>query len=204
MRIKRLLGIVVVTIMLCTICVLEVKANDGPVLEFGNAVFYPDTDIVGTRESYKDVYDVIFDNASEEDLEILRRCVYWEAGCCGNRECILATTCVILNRVLSEKWKGNTIKDIVYAKGQFAVKGYLWKGEPNAITDACIKEVRDNGPMVIIDKLEEVGYDFPPTAYDCFATKKQSMAHSHLWFGALNKSGNPKKGQGHWLGISKN
>jgi len=147
-------------------------------------------------------YAEVFANMTEEDYDLLARCVMCEAGY-SNTICMEGTVCVILNRVIAEKWKGNTVKDIVNARGQFVTKSKFYKVTPNVLVYTAIDSVKRHGAKVIRDELAAQGWDFGATEYDCFATKKQSMARNHIWVGLRNENGKPIKGQGHWLGIKK-
>jgi len=154
-----------------------------------------------TGQTEVNEYAEIFRTMSNEDLQHLRHVVQAECGN-TNPECIEATVCVVLNRVLSGKWP-NTISDVVNQKRQFAVRGYMWKKEPNLMVDEAISRVRIHGAKIIRDRLAELGWDFEATAYDCFASKKQSMGTCHIWFGEVDENGRPIKGKGHWVAISK-
>lgn len=57
---------------------------------------------------------------TDEDIDLIARCVYAEAGgqSSATRE---AVTCVILNRVLSKEKYPDNVHDVLYAKNQFVI-----------------------------------------------------------------------------------
>jgi len=64
-------------------------------------------------------------NYTKEDVELLANIMYLENGSTGktedeNRQVLIATGSVVMNRVKSGEWGGTTIKDVLYAKGQYA------------------------------------------------------------------------------------
>ena len=68
-------------------------------------------------------------SATEEEIHLLAAIVYYESGwepAAGQ----LAVANVILNRVLSPRFKQNTIKDVIFAPGQFS--GVIVNGEVSA------------------------------------------------------------------------
>lgn len=140
-------------------------------------------------------YKEVFEQMTNEDMDLLARCVMCEAGQ-SNLECAEATTAVILNRVLSDKFP-NTVKGVVNQKGQFTTKHLFYKKTPNALTYAAISNVQNYGARVIRDKLAEQGWDFPTTDYLFFAVGKQKYATDYLFVG------NEAKGQHHHIGRAK-
>ena len=151
---------------------------------------------------YPNEYEELFERMTDEDYEYLARCAMCEAGY-SNIVCMEGTICVILNRVISERWTPDTVKDVVNQRGQFVTKPKFFRGTPNELTYAGIENVKKHGAKVIRDELAMQGWDFASTDYDCFATKKQSQAECHIWIGLRDENGRPIKGQGHWLGILK-
>ena len=66
-------------------------------------------------------------NWTEDDVKMIGDVGWLENSSTGDTEedniaCILLTMIVVKNRVDSGKWGGDTIKDVVYAKGQYATK----------------------------------------------------------------------------------
>ena len=64
-------------------------------------------------------------NYTKEDVELLANIMYLENGSTGktedeNRQVLIATGSVVMNRIKSKEWGGTTIKDVLYAKGQYA------------------------------------------------------------------------------------
>lgn len=62
---------------------------------------------------------------TEEDIDLLADVMWLENGHTGdteeeNRECLILTGAVVLNRVKSGEWGGDTVREVVYAKGQYA------------------------------------------------------------------------------------
>lgn len=60
-----------------------------------------------------------------EDAVMLATVMYKENGYTGkteqeNRECLILTGVVPVNRALNGGWGGNTLHDVIYAKGQYA------------------------------------------------------------------------------------
>ena len=82
-------------------------------------------------------------NYTKEDVELLANIMYLENGSTGktedeNRQVLIATGSVVMNRVKSKEWGGTTIKDVLYAKGQYAsaTKNHIGKVEiPQYIYD---------------------------------------------------------------------
>lgn len=61
----------------------------------------------------------------ESDRELLAQVMYWENYDNGV-EAMLLTGSVVLNRVKSGEWGGDTIKKVIYAKGQYSTTGYFY------------------------------------------------------------------------------
>ena len=62
---------------------------------------------------------------TEDDVMVLGDIGWLENGSTGDNEeenvaALILTMAVVLNRVNSDKWKGDTIKEVLYAKGQYA------------------------------------------------------------------------------------
>lgn len=62
---------------------------------------------------------------TEADTKMLADVMWLENGHTGkteaeNRECLILTGAVVVNRARSGKWGGKTIKEVVFAKGQYA------------------------------------------------------------------------------------
>lgn len=62
---------------------------------------------------------------TQADIDLLADVMWLENGHTGlneedNRQCLILTGSVVLNRVKSGKWGGKTIKSVVYSKGQYA------------------------------------------------------------------------------------
>lgn len=63
---------------------------------------------------------------TEEDVNLLADVAYLENGSTGkdeaeNREVLILTMAVVLNRVEDGGWGGKTIKEVIYSPGQYAV-----------------------------------------------------------------------------------
>ena len=156
-----------------------------------------------TEPEYPNEYTELFLTMDAEDWDLLARCVMCEAG--GSNEAVAeATCCAILNRALptNTNWP-NSVKEVVTQRGQFTTQSQYYKVEPNGLTYEAIAAVRQHGAQVIRDELAAQGWDFASTDYDCFATKKQSIARDHIFIGLRNESGKPIKWQYHYLGILK-
>lgn len=63
----------------------------------------------------------MFGSPSAQDVQDLGGTMQLENGDNGD-ECLLLTGSVVLNRLYSKNWKGDTIRDIILAKGQYATK----------------------------------------------------------------------------------
>lgn len=62
---------------------------------------------------------------TEEDIDLLADVMWLENGHTGdteeeNRECLILTGAVVCNRVKSGEWGGDTIREVIFAKGQYA------------------------------------------------------------------------------------
>ena len=62
---------------------------------------------------------------TEADTQMLADVMWLENGHTGkteeeNRQCLILTGAVVMNRVQSGQWGGDTIKDVIFAKGQYA------------------------------------------------------------------------------------
>lgn len=81
---------------------------------------------------------------TDEDLYVLSHVIYAEAGNCS-REMQIGVGSVVLNRVKDERFP-NTIKDVVFQKGQYAC---TWDGnyekEPNQESIDIAIELLENG-----------------------------------------------------------
>jgi len=73
--------------------------------------------------------------ATEEEIHLLAAIVYWESGW-EPAEGQLAVANVVLNRVLSPRFKQNTIATVIYAPGQFY--GVVENGGPSARFQAVL------------------------------------------------------------------
>lgn len=73
--------------------------------------------------------DQIYGKVDKTDLQYLAGAMQIENGD-NSEECIFLTGAVIMNRLYSPNWKGNTIEQIITAKGQYApvtVNGFRTK-----------------------------------------------------------------------------
>lgn len=64
---------------------------------------------------------------TQADVQMLADVMWLENGHTGkteaeNRECLILTAAVVLNRAKNGEWGGNTIKEVIFAKGQYAKK----------------------------------------------------------------------------------
>lgn len=123
-----------------------------------------------------DPYEKIWATATEEDMEALRQCIYYESvrafEADDNKQvkCNIATCETVLNRCLQEGTRfRKTIKGVVYQPGEFCVKKRTIR---NARVEEAIEHVRKNGRTALPD------YD-----YVHFGTNKQSIAKDHVYFG---------------------
>lgn len=84
----------------------------------------------------------------EDDLYILSHLIYGEAGG-ESDDCQLAVGSVVLNRVKSKSFSGNTIEEIVFAPGQYAC---TWDGnydkEPDSRAINNAKYLLENGSQL--------------------------------------------------------
>ena len=81
---------------------------------------------------------------SEDDLNLLARCIYAEATGEGS-ECMLAVGSVVLNRVNSNKYP-NTIREVIMQKSQYACVGSrLWNKGADTRAKELAKELLENG-----------------------------------------------------------
>lgn len=74
-------------------------------------------------------------SATEDDVHLLAAIVYWEAGW-EPAEGQLAVANVVINRTLSSRFSQSTIKDVIYAPGQFT--GVAENGGPSARFQAVL------------------------------------------------------------------
>ena len=74
-------------------------------------------------------------SATEEDIHLLAAIVYWEAGW-EPAEGQLAVANVVINRVISSRFSQKSIKDVIYAPGQFT--GVAENGTPTARFQAVL------------------------------------------------------------------
>lgn len=68
---------------------------------------------------YIDHPDQIPGEVDEWDLQCLAGAMMIENGY-NTEECVFLTGAVVLNRLYSDNWKGDTIEEIILAKGQYA------------------------------------------------------------------------------------
>jgi len=64
---------------------------------------------------------------TQADVQMLADTMWLENGHTGktkaeNRECLILTGMVVVNRAKSGEWGGDTIKEVIFAKGQYARK----------------------------------------------------------------------------------
>lgn len=64
---------------------------------------------------------------TQADVQMLADVMWLENGHTGktkaeNRECLILTGMVVVNRAKSGEWGGDTIKEVIFAKGQYARK----------------------------------------------------------------------------------
>ena len=107
-------------------------------------------------------YEVISEMISDEEVALSALVIYHESrgepyegqkGVCE----------VIFNRLLSPKWP-NTVKEIIYQTGQFAVADYLLTAnitEPDLLAQAF---------RIVYEVMEETEYVLPDSEYVYFAT----------------------------------
>lgn len=134
---------------LIAVCLVILAVSQGvckPILRIDESEGVKITnEIIKGSERVVEVDTVEVDAMSEEDFNLLCRVVAGESlnqGYTGQR----LVCAVILNRIDSDKFKGQTVKEIVYEKGQFQS---VWDGginrlAPNEETiQACKDEIRD-------------------------------------------------------------
>ena len=85
-------------------------------------------------------------NITSTEREMLARLVYRE-GNTESIECQKAIVSVVINRWQNGYW-GDTLKDVVYAKGQFSTASLLDKTTPNEINYQAVDYVIQNGITV--------------------------------------------------------
>ena len=123
-------------------------------------------------------------NYTKEDVELLANIMYLENGSTGktedeNRQVLIATGSVVMNRVKSKEWGGTTIKDVLYAKGQYAsaTKNRIGKVEiPQYVYDLAeeILMYGSNVPEYVVYQSMQprLGTQWKIIAGEYFATSK--------------------------------
>ena len=108
-------------------------------LQWVNAITLAEEQAAIKAAEQKAAAQKIKEASNEQERKLLAACVMMEAG--GSYEGQLAVANVILNRVKSGRW-GNTITDVIYAKGQFPgaasglLNSYLEKGASSTALSA--------------------------------------------------------------------
>lgn len=82
-------------------------------------------------------------NITSAEREMLARLVYREANI-ESLECQKAVVSVVINRLHSGYW-GNTIKQVIYAPGQFTPADLIWQTTPTEKNYQAVDEVIKNG-----------------------------------------------------------
>jgi len=141
-----------------------------------------DPDGVGQHE-----YTEILQNASDEDIEMLERVVFNEAGRCEDWRLRLAVVETVLNRCLADEWP-DTIAKVCKQKNQFACRRI-----PASATDYELEGVSD----AILHVILEGRTVLPSTQYTFFAIGKQKEATDHIYLG------DSRKWQHMWFGKGK-
>ena len=77
--------------------------------------------VILTGGTLTDEFFEQFGTPDKNDIQYLGGTMQLENGDNGDK-CLLLTGSVVLNRLYSSKWKGDTIKEIILAKGQYAPK----------------------------------------------------------------------------------
>ena len=96
------------------------------------------------HKDYLSKHKVEIKKYSEDDLNLLARCIYAEATGEGS-ECMLAVGSVVLNRVNSNKYP-NTIREVIMQKSQYACVGSrLWNKGADTRAKELAKELLENG-----------------------------------------------------------
>lgn len=85
---------------------------------------------------------------TDYERELLERLVYHE-GNTESLECQKAIASVVFNRLYDEYHRfGSSIKEVIYAPGQFTVASYLFEDEPNETNREAVDWVIWNGPSI--------------------------------------------------------
>lgn len=82
-------------------------------------------------------------NITSEEREMLARLVYLESNI-ESLECQKAIISVVINRWQSGYW-GNTLKDVIYADGQFTPAYKIYKTTPNETNYEAVDAVLKDG-----------------------------------------------------------
>jgi len=77
--------------------------------------------VILTGGTLTDEFFEQFGTPDKNDIQYLGGTMQLENGDNGDK-CLLLTGSVVLNRLYSSKWKGDTIEEIILAKGQYASK----------------------------------------------------------------------------------
>lgn len=80
---------------------------------------------------------------TSEEREMLARLVYLESNI-ESLECQKAVASVVINRWLDGYW-GNTLKDVIYANGQFTPANKIYNTTPTATNYEAVDAVLKNG-----------------------------------------------------------
>lgn len=114
-------------------------------LQYENAA--PNSDVFAPRDGSSGRYDTLI--LTEEDRELLARIVYLEArGECFEGQ--VAVCEVVLNRILCEMFP-DTVKDVLYAPGQFSPAASLPYTTPGEEQYRAVEEAID-GRDVLLDE----------------------------------------------------
>jgi len=162
---KAILLIIVWTIMLL-----------GFILFYNNVAWAAtsiDPNGVGQHE-----YTEILKNATDEDMEMLERVVFNEAGRCDDWRLRLAVVETVLNRVLSDDpYFKDSIAGVCKQKNQFCHKAIknATEYELEGVSDAILH-------VVLVGRTV-----LPATDYVYFAIGKQKQATDHIYLGDSRK-----------------
>lgn len=83
---------------------------------------------------------------TESEREMLARLVYLEANT-ESLDCQIAIVSVVFNRLQNGYW-GNTLKKVIYAKGQFSPSNIIYKTTPTDINYEAVDYVLKNSSQL--------------------------------------------------------
>ena len=122
-------------------------------------------------------------NITPEEREMLARLIFLEANT-ESLDCQKAVTYVIINRWQNGYW-GNTLHDVVYAKGQFTPAAKIPYTTPTSINYEAVDYVIQNGVTVPQYVLYfRVGYHHKWKGYRGY------IVYDHTYFGYMEKDMN--------------